>query len=282
MKSNAALRGARRRPSLIAFAPRERLMSIHEDDCVLDARVATLARTFLPWSVFPGPRNYHSFDVVISGGNPLLAAILLWRAVRNGLSAAVTLPGAPDPWPYDLAMSTAGGRMILSAMEVSAQDVDSRFPVAQSVLRAMLKASAGSACLLPGHELIASVKHPPEEIALYLSDRRETVALPPEQESLASEFRLAAADFDEACCLPGYRTAVFASRLILTSMPRTFTSTSLSASDGLVRIDWDHPMVTATGTARTDTSDGESAARTMIEDVLSCARGYPLLGLRPQ
>lgn len=269
------------KPSMLAFAHRDRLMSIHDGNLLADARAGTFLRSFLPWRRVPGTRNYHAFDVVISGGNPLLAAILLHRAAARGLKAAVALPEGDDDWPFDLAMSPEGGALVAASAGIEAERLDYGLPLAQAVMRRTLLEVAGRAALIPAEGFILSKKHPAGEVALYPADGSPRGEVLPDLCILASEFRSSVRGLLKADCLPDRKTAVFARRLILTGRPPSFTETSLIGSGAVKTIDWQHPAVVGTGTASSDVPDGASAARTMVEDVLSCARGLPLEGINP-
>jgi len=268
-----------RKPLPLAFARQDRLMSIHEDENLADARASTFLRGFVPWQFVKGTRNYHAFDVVITGDNPLLAAILLRRAADLGLDAAVTKPAVVDEWPYDLAMSLSGGALVLSSLKIRPDDVDRTVPAAKAALKILLKGVGRSVSVLPAKGFSISAKHPEGEIALYPIVSGSTPVFPPVQLSLVSALLSSLFPVPEAPCLPDRKTAVFARRLILTAMPAKFSDTRLSEGEFGHRIRWVHGAVTGVGTALTDVPDGRSAAKMMVEDILRCSRAIPLEGL---
>lgn len=255
-----------RRPSRLAFASGTRLMSVHEDDNRADARVSTFVRTFLPRRRFRGTRHYHAFDVLVTGGNPLLASLLVARAASAGLDVGVTLPGPDDGWPYDLASSARASGMVSSAIGRPAE----------GAVSALLRASA-TATVLPFETFAASGKHPAGEFGIYPDPARSPCAEGTCFSRFRDEFVSAARFLRKAAVNPADRTTVvFARRLVVTSLAGGFGVSEVSRGTYGNDIRWSHPSVRATGTAAARAASGRDAAEAMIDDLIRCSRGEPV------
>lgn len=268
-----------RKPAALYTASNQRIMSIHEDDNQVDAVISTFLRGLIPWRLSKGTRNFHAFDVVITGDNPLLAAMLASSAAERGLDVAITKPNIVDDWPYDLAISKSGGALIASALKLPAQDDVDGVPRSLGVLRSLMTQGRSVFTLLIASGFSVSEKHPDGELALYPIVKDDRPIFPPSQLSFVNPFLANTFGFRQAKCLPDKKTAVFTKRLVLTAMPQSLSRTKVVSGEYGGRISWDAPGIVSVGSALNDVPNGRSAAKTMIEDLLMCSRGTPLEGL---
>jgi hypothetical protein len=268
-----------RRPEPLTWASRSRILSIHEGTIEIDARASTFMRRCIPMSIVSGTREYHAFDVVIRGDNPVLAALLLRAAVDRGLDAAVTLPSGDDAWPYDLALSREGGSLVSAALGSGPR---SGAGSVASLVRTALKGLPPTRVTVLGQQpFLMSDKHPDGELTLYAGDGAAPAIGAAERRDACAEFAAALGDYPAGRNLGLKRTAYFAKRLVLTARPERFVGSSMTEGEFGRRIDWGHQAVWAVGTAATDAGDGRDEAGMMVDDLIRCSRGLPLVGIRP-
>lgn len=247
----------------IVFASPERRSAAH------GGLVSSIVGTLPLLSSKDDAGAYHVFDVVVTDGNPLLAAIVLHRAAKAGLTAAVVTSRSTDPWPYDLAATSEISTLAASACGLA----DEVSPVGDNptswLLQRLLSAIPRTFPVIDG-SLAPSDRHPHGEIALYMSGW--VPADPPasftHQGTMAAIFDSFMQGRSEAAPARRCRTIVFARQIVLTARPSLFSKSTVE--DG--RIDWGSPRVLGLGTARWDAPDYREAAKLMMEDVLLAGR----------
>jgi hypothetical protein len=220
-------------------------------------------------------KSFHAYDVVVSSRNPLLAALVLFRAAKAGASAAIMMSEDSDPWPYDLADTDELATLIASAVGLPGEAHPTGGSSTSWLLERMLAAVPRSYPIVEG-TLAPASRHPDDEIALYMTgktissfERLSPLKLTsPEQACMQDIFLRFMEGRPLASIGSRGRTVVFSRQIVLTGRPEVFGRSNLS--DGL--LDWGNPRIAALGTARWVVSDHREAAELMMEDVLLAGR----------
>jgi len=255
-------------PKKIALASDDRLFAVNGNGIPsIGWRITALA-DLLPFVASESSvRGYHAVDVVVTSGNPLLAALALRGAAAAGLRASIALVSGDDAWPYDLASSDEMAHILASALRIEIprsaagnatewilmrvlSDIPRAFPVISHHV------SPGEC--LAGQEGVFFLG---EEAAVWRP-------IDPHHQRLSMIF----SQFMKGRAAMGVgrkgRTVVFARRLLLTSRPQTFGSSRVE--NGL--ISWAAPVV-GHGSARWDLPTYPDAAKAMLEDLIVLSRG---------
>lgn len=258
------------RPSAIAFASGHRLASVDGNGIPsLGTRLTALA-DLLPFvSGRTAVKGYHATDLIVTSHNPLLAALALRAAALAGRSAAVTLNYGDDMWPYDLAVTDEIGHVLAAALgiEVPASTEGSVVP---RLLERILSEIPASYPVIT-HAIFPGSRHPEQEGTFFLGEEiGEYTPANPHHERMSQVFRRFMARRPALSASGCGRIVVFSRHLLLTGRPESFgTSTT---ENGLIR--WRGP-VSGFGSARWDLPTYPDAAKAMLEDVITLARGLP-------
>lgn len=258
------------KPKLVAFTSSERLASVDGDGAPsLSSRLTALVDT-LP---FVGSRNsvraYHGFDVIVSSGNPLLAALVLRGAAQKGLSAAIALGDGDDTWPYDLAATDEVAHVLATALGIEIPDGGSESRMEKLLTRVL--ADIPRTYPVISHELRAGSRPAGDEGVFFLGEQAPIIRpVDPRQLRLWSLFGRFMAGRTAVGACPRGRTVIFTRHAILTARPKHLAESRVQA--GIVS--WP-PSITGYGSARWDMPTHPDAAKCMLEDLLTLARGLP-------
>jgi len=257
------------KPSLVAFASGVRLAAVDGDGTPsLAGRITALADLIPFVGSASAVRSFHAFDVVVSSGNPLLAALALRAAAASGQRAAVALASGSDPWPYDLASADETAHILASAVGMAIPVVEGG--ASMEWLLSRLLSSIPRDVPVIGHMLSPGDRHPPGEATFFMDDA--AAPSPPDDPfhlRMATVFDRFMTGRPRVEKSVRGRTAVFAKQMILTSRPVNFQSCEIRAGS----ISWGDAVVPH-GTARWDRPTYPDAAMEMLEDLLVLSRGF--------
>jgi hypothetical protein len=258
------------RPRSIAFTSGERLASVDGDGSPsLSGRLSAIMDVVPLFASASSVRAYHSYDLLVTSHNPLLAALLLYAASRTGKSVAIVHCGASDPWPYDLAVTDEVGHIIAAALSLEVPGCTTGAMV-PAILEMILADLPRSYPVIP-HLVSPSSRHPADEGVFFISDRGSHVEDGDQyQRPLTEVFDRFMVRRPLLGTVRKGRTVVFARRMFLTGRPRSFGESRIC--DGLLT--WELPVF-AVGSARWDLPTYPDAAKAMMEDILTLCRGLP-------
>jgi hypothetical protein len=258
------------KPSLLAFASGSRLAAVDGDGTPsIGGRLTALADLIPFVASDSAVRGYHACDLLVTSGNPLLAALALRAAVKEGVKPAIVLTYGDDPWPYDLAATDETGRILASALRMDIpQAAEGR--IVKFIMERLL-ADIPRDIPVIGHAVAPGSRHPADESAFFMGE--ETIRYRPldlchmELSTVFTRFmigRLRLAPISKG------RTVVFAKNMLLTSRVGDFGASMVD--DGT--ISWSGRVV-GTGSARWDLPTYPDAAKGMLEDLILLSRGLP-------
>lgn len=260
-------------PSRIAFASSSRLASVDGDGVPSVAGRITALLDALPFvSSENSVTGYHAVDTIVMSGNPLLAALALRGCARSGVRAAIGIVSGDDPWPYDLASTDEMAHILASSLRM---DLPHGPPGgAMCLLMERVLADLPRDYPVVTRSISPGNRHADEEGVFFLGeDAPQEVWRPvdPHHLRMWSVFARFMKGRNEMAASSRGKTVIFARDLVLTSRPRSFGTSRISA--GL--ISWDGP-ITAHGSARWDLPTYPDAAKAMLEDIIGLARGMPV------
>jgi hypothetical protein len=264
------------KPSLVAFSSGARLAAVDGDGTPSIGTRLTALADLIPFVASDSAvRGYHACDLLVTSGNPLLAALVLRAAVKEGLKPAIVTTHGDDMWPYDLASTDDTGRILASALRMDIPQSASGKVV--EYITGRLLADIPREVPVIAHAVAPGSRHPAGESAFFLGD--ETVPYRPVDPChmrLSTVFTRFMIGRRRLAPIVRGRTVVFAKNMVLTARVGAFGSSKVS--DGM--ISWSGPVV-GTGSARWDLPTYPDAAKGMLEDIIVLARGLPA-GLRPE
>jgi hypothetical protein len=257
-------------PSLIAFASTARLASVDGDGTPsLSSRLNAVA-DLLPFMANPSAvRGYHACDLIVTSGNPLLAALVLRAAVHDGMKPAIVPTHGDDMWPYDLASTDETGMILASALRMDIPGSASGKVVEYIVQRIL--ADIPREIPVISHVVAPGSRHPRGESVFFLGE--ETLPhrpVDPAHMRLSTVFGRFMIGRRHLAPTSKGRTVVFAKNLVLTTRIGDFGTSEVK--DGT--ISWEGPVV-GTGSARWDLPSYPDAAKGMLEDLILLSRGLP-------
>nr|WP_250807652.1 hypothetical protein [Neorhizobium tomejilense] len=228
----------------------------------------TLAERLVPIHFNAWREQKHAFDAVISGHNPLLAAILLRQAVSYGLKCLVTFEGGDDGWPYDLATHPHAVLLAASSMGLKSDRYGSPARFFAGLTEEFIATEAGMVTVLEkGLTLRALVRQHDGEVSLD-AERCAPSAPSSDRDILSGNLALALAASPKLTLAPKGKLFVFSKRAILTGLSDGFAPGS---SDGST-LAYDNRYVHAVGTAARATATDVEKAEMMVDDIVRCAR----------
>ncbi|NTF17266.1 hypothetical protein G6L37_02320 [Agrobacterium rubi] len=261
------------RPSRIALASGRRLAAVDGDGTPSISGRLTALLDLLPFAASASAvTGYHAVDLIVSSGNPLLAALAMRAASRAGMRVAVAMSGGDDMWPYDLAASDETARIMASALRIDLPQAATG--AATEWLLSRILADIPRDFRVIAHHLAPGTRHPQGEAVFFLGEEITTWrAIDPHHARMQVIFNR----FMKGRAVMGKmrrgRTVVFSGGLVLTSRPEGFSSSHIT--DGI--ISWIGPILPY-GSARWDLPTYPDAARGMLEDIVVLSRGLPAVG----
>lgn len=255
-------------PKRIALASGDRLFAVDGNGIPsIGARLTALA-DLLPFLASErAVRWYHAVDVVVTSGNPLLAALALRGAAAAGLRASIALVSGDDAWPYDLASSDEVAHILASALRIEIP-LSAAGSATEWILTRVLSGVPRDFPVISHHVSPGGCLAGQEGVFFLGEESAVWRPIDPHHDRLSMIF----GQFMKARATLGAgikgRTVVFARSLLLTSRPQTFGSSLVE--NGL--ISWADPVV-GHGSARWDLPTYPDAAKAMVEDLIVLSRG---------
>lgn len=230
----------------------------------------SLAEKLIPLHFNAWREKFHEAEVVVTGHNPFLAAIVLKQALSLGFRCLVTSEGHDDSWPYDLAMHPHTIQVVASALGFKPGRygaVERFFP---GFVEEFVAAEAGLVTVMErGLSLKALARQHGGELSLAVEPHFGTVVeVSRDRETVEGSLSLALSSSPRFQPAPKGRDFLFTRRAILTGRSDGFAP---SSSDGIA-IRYDNRHVHAVGTAATDAITNPQRAQMMVDDILRCSR----------
>ncbi len=258
------------KPSLVAFASRSRLAAVDGDGTPSFGSRLTALADLIPFVASDSAvRGYHSCDLLVTSGNPLLATLALHAAVMEGVKPVIVMNHGDDLWPYDLAETDETGRMLASALRMDIPQAASG-RIVEYIMERLLADIPREVPLLV-HSVAPGSRHSADESAFFMGE--ETIPFRPIDPShmrLSTIFARFMTGRRRLAPIAKGRTVVFAKSMLLTSRVGDFGASKVS--DGM--ISWSG-RVAGTGSARWDLPTYPDAAKGMLEDLILLSRGLP-------
>lgn len=260
----------------IAYAPSDWLLSVHGAGNKLGARVSAISNLVIPVRFRKKTivSSFAHYDAVITGHNPLLAAVLVKKAVERGLSTLL-LPTSSraDEWPYDLLTSTPVSTLLASLFKVPSPDGFDRVPVANQLVTSLLQAASGGFDVGDGFgEPRLSVRQPETAIAIFGHPVASIYSSEPQARSLQATFRNAILKSPRLQSPFWGQTVIFANRVLLTGLPDGFASCDVSADS---RLTWPNKRIRGFGSAAYRPRSDVDAGRAMLSSLAEIVSADP-------
>lgn len=253
--------------SSIAFAPKDWLASVHGEGSRIGNRISALTNFIFPVHVGRADivSSYVHYDAVVTDHNPFLAAYSLSRLVAQGKSCLLVLGDDGDDWPYDLLLSKPMGTFLAALANKEADYDQDAVPVPSRLIGDMLYPIAKSVTVCKLYSGVhLSARHPSGAVALFGNPRSGTGL---DSDDLRSDLNGAvslALHRSPRLSKPLWgRLAIFAEEVVLTGRPTSFAN---ARQDG-DKLFWDHPRITAMGSASHANRTPPEAAYKMIEEL---------------
>lgn len=262
------------KPSFVAFASGPRLAAVDGDGKPSIGTRLTALADLVPFIASDSSvRGYHACDLLVTSGNPLLAALALRAAVKDGLKPAIVRTPGDDMWPYDLASTDETGRILASALRMDIPQ-SAVGKVMEYILQRLL-ADIPREVPVIGHAVAPGSRHPDGESVFFLGE--ETFPQRPLDlchMRLSTVFTRFMIGRRRLAPISKGRTVVFAKNMVLTTRVADFGTSRVR--NGM--ISWEGPVI-GTGSARWDLPTYPDAAKGMLEDLILLSRGLPTAGL---
>ena len=231
---------------------------------------ASVVERLLPLNFNAWRETGHEAEVVVTGHNPVLAAILLKQAIDIGFKCLLTVEPGDEEWPYDLAAYPHTATLVSSALGLRATRYGHPERFLPGLVEEFVMPEAGMITVLDrGRCLRALSKQHDGEVSLAVDPRTRTAGRPSSERDLAAgALSRAVAASDRLRVSDKGRTFVFARRAILTGRSDGFAPASSDGTD----IVYENRNVFAVGTAARHVSTDQERARMMVDDIVRCAR----------
>jgi hypothetical protein len=209
-----------------------------------------------------------AFDAIITGHNPVLAAILLKQALSFGFRCLVTLEGGDDGWPYDLSTHPHAVDLLASALGLKAQRYGRRERFFPGMVDEFIAPECGNVTVLsPGFTVRTLARQHDGEVSLAVDGAR-SIPSSPQRDLLSATLAHAVFRSPRVSPRKNGKLFVFSRRAIPTGLADGFAP---GKSDGTA-ITYDNRHVYPVGTAAFSPACDTDRARMMVDDIVRCAR----------
>lgn len=262
---------------LALFADGERF-AVLRDASGFTGRVAAFLDGHTPLGArfgTPSVRDYHQFDVLVAGPNPVLAGLLSLAACRRGLSVLVWTLATDGLWPAGVLEDPLFRSLLRGAARIETTDparalvpgaviAPERFAWSRETAGAVGAelAARGATRLPPRHVLRRATRDCPGEAVLHVC-RTEAGPMPAIDALAPFASALNALPALGPATDPKRTTAVLARRIVIVS-PTDDMSLARGADD---------PFVRTAGTAARAGGTPEEILRHAVEDLVCASRG---------